>query len=125
MPTRDIIERTITIWIIEDRDVGTARSAPLPTLARSPRGKGGERARTFFSPPPCGEGSGVGVGVWNFRVSSQLPPPRRATRVDPPHKGEGKKLNGEEGKKLRRGEGKKLKRQIVVLARRALDLLAA
>src|SRR6478735_11541833 len=37
-----------------------------------------------FSPPPCGEGPGVGV-----EVEVALPPPRLASLADPPHKGEG------------------------------------
>src|ERR1051326_7091345 len=38
------------------------------------------------SPPPCGEGSGVGVAA----VVTGGPPPRLASLADPPRKGEGK-----------------------------------
>src|SRR5664280_1725474 len=37
----------------------------------------------LFSPPPCGEGSGVGV------LRPAAPPPRLTSLADPPHKGEG------------------------------------
>ena len=32
-------------------------------------------ARSFFSPPPCGEGSGVGVGEWGTSAPKPLDPP--------------------------------------------------
>ena len=42
------------------------------------------------SPPPCGEGLGVEV----VTLQEKFPPPRRASRVDPPHQGEGKDKRG-------------------------------
>src|SRR4029077_8482323 len=57
-------------------------------------------ANSVCSPPPCGEGVGAGVVKWpagggwwwggvggSVRRPAEGPPPRRASRVDPPHKG--------------------------------------
>jgi hypothetical protein len=42
-------------------------------------------ASTFFSPPPCGEGPGVGVVQWGTMVQQPHDPPPRPS----PARGEG------------------------------------
>jgi len=58
-----------------------------------------ERPTPLCSPPPCGEGLGVGVVHWGTMVTtnSDPHPDAHCVRVDPPRKGEGKdRARGEE-----------------------------
>src|SRR5437764_15246321 len=57
-----------------------------PARAHSSWVRGGWPVAPLCSPPPCGEGLGVGVAV----VIAERPPPRLASLADPPRKGEGK-----------------------------------
>jgi len=44
-------------------------------MDRSPLAAYDKEAASFFSPPPCGEGLGVGVSKYGFRCGTTTPDP--------------------------------------------------
>ena len=79
----------MTLYFEVIRDFVISADAVVPPPRPSPaRGEGEESmASPQLSPPPCGEGSGVGVRDDGF--ASGLPPPDRPSAGHPPRKGEG------------------------------------